>query len=203
MASGIAVLLGCERANQMSDLPTTQSPQRSGSEANVSQPLVDHPEYANWQQFPLGTVVIRQKEVSNEHGVVRVKTSLRMAEKDDTSLTVETQVTVDRSGEGLVENPPFAAKFPRQFRLPSGMNADQFALPSLKAKLVGEEVLEACGQSFETQVFAWDEVNEAGPMKVKLWWSAAMPGRMVRQEIDGHMHHSVEKVVEIRPPISR
>ncbi len=200
MASGWAIVVGCDRDSEsVSGLSTVLTHEGMASDDGSRQPLVDHPEYLNWQQFPVGTAVIRQKEVSNEFGLVRVRTRVRLAEKADASVTVEAQITVERPDAGTVENPPMLASFPKQFPLPARMQAEQFALPSLKAILVGEEQREACGQQFQTQVFTWDEVNEAGPMKVKLWWSHAMPGRMVRQEIDGHMHHSVEEVVEIPP----
>jgi len=59
---------------------------------------------------------------------------------------------------------------------------------------------EACGQSFLTQVFTWEERNETGPMAVKLWRANDVPGRMLRQEISGHMHDSIEEIVEIKRP---
>jgi len=163
-------------------------------------PLVDHPEYVNWSQFPVGTYVIRKKEVTNDFSQVRVTTRLRLRERSAEKIVVESQVTVDRSGEPLVENPPQELQFPAQFRLPSGMKIEQFLLPSLRAKQVGEEAREAGGREFKAQVFAWDERNETGPMAVKLWRSDEVPGRMLRQEIEGRQHHSVEEVVEIVVP---
>ena len=44
-------------------------------------PLVDYPEYVNWNQFPVGTYVIRKKEVTNDFGLVRVTTKLSLREK--------------------------------------------------------------------------------------------------------------------------
>ena len=82
------------------------------------------------------------------------------------------------------------------------MKIEQFSLPSLKAKQVGEEALEAGGREFKAQVFAWDERNETGPMADKALALRAddVPGRMLRQEIEGHQHHSVEQVVKIAVP---
>jgi hypothetical protein len=163
-------------------------------------PLVDHPEYVNWSRFPVGIVVVRKKEVTNDWGSVRVTTTLRLAEKTSEKVAVESQVTVDRPGHPMIENPPLSVDFPATFRLPAGMKLEQFALPSLKARQVGEETREALGQEYETQLFTWDEVNEAGPMTVKLWRSNDIPGRMLRQEINGRMHASVEEVAEITQP---
>jgi hypothetical protein len=163
-------------------------------------PLVAHPEYANWSRFPVGTAVVRKKEVSNESGTVRVTTTLRLSEMTAAKLVVESQVTVDRPGHPPEENPPLTVDFPATFSLPPGMRLEQFSLPSLKAKQVGEEIRAACGRDYKTQLFTWDEVNEAGPMTVKLWRSDDMPGRMLRQEIKGHNHVSLEEVIEITRP---
>lgn len=163
-------------------------------------PLVDHPEYVNWIRFPVGTYVVRKKEVTNDFSQVRVTTRLSLREKTAEKVVVESQVTVDRPGEALAENPPLEMPFAAQFRLPEGMMIEQFLLPSFKAKQVGEETREVGGREFKTQVFAWEERNETGPMAVKLWRSDDVPGRMLRQEIEGHQHHSVEEVVEIVVP---
>jgi hypothetical protein len=170
------------------------------SAANESLPLVDHPEYVHWSQFPVGTAVTRKKEVSNEHGTVRVTTIVRLAEKTDDKVVVETQVTVDRLNGQPEENPPFTAEFPAKFRLPASMKLEQFALPALRAKPIGDETHTAAGREYQAHVFTWEERNETGPMIVKLWRSNEIPGRMLRQEIDGPMHHSVEETVEISLP---
>src|SRR5262245_38934568 len=163
-------------------------------------PLADHPEYVAWSRFPVGTGIVRKKEVSNESGSVRVTTTLRLAEKTADKVLVESQVTVDRPGQPLVENPPQTFNFPATFPLPAGMRLEQFSLPSLKAKATGEETRTACGREFQAQLFTWNEVNEAGPMAVKYWRSDEVPGRMVRQEISGRTQTSVEEVVEIIQP---
>jgi hypothetical protein len=131
---------------------------------------------------------------------VRVTTTLRLAEKTANKVVVESQVSVDRPGDPLEQNPPFNADFPATFRLPPGMEREQFFLPSLKAKKIGEEPRPACGREYQTQLFTWEERNESGPMAVKLWRSDDIPGRMLRQEINGHNHVSVEEVVEIIRP---
>jgi hypothetical protein len=199
--AGLIFLAGC--GGEMEEDYISQGPLPPGYVAPASTehlPLVDHPEYVNWSKFLVGTEVVRKKEVSNDVAAVRVTTTLRLAEKTAHKVVVESQVTVDRSGEPLVKNPPQKFDFPAKFRLPDGMKLEQFLLPSLKAEQIGEELRVACGQDFNTQLFTWDERNETGPMKVKLWRSDDIPGRMLRQEINGHMHFSVEEVVEIRQP---
>ena len=163
-------------------------------------PLVSHPEYVAWSRFPVGMAVVRKKEVTNEFGVVRVTTTLRMAEKTTDHIVVESQVTVYRNADPPEENPPLKFDFPAKFRLPQGMQLEQFALPALKAEQVGEETRRVCDRECSTQLFAWEEVNKEATMAIKLWRSDDIPGRMVRQEVKGPSHNSVEDVVEIIQP---
>src|SRR6185295_8212307 len=111
-------------------------------------PLVDHPEYVNWSRFPVGTFVVRKKEVTNDFGLVRVTTKLRLSEKTADRAVVESQVTVDRPGEALIENPSQEMQFAARFPLPAEMKLEQFSLPALRAKQVGEESLSAGGREF-------------------------------------------------------
>jgi hypothetical protein len=148
----------------------------------------------------VGAVVVRKKEVTNDFGVVHVTTTLRLAEESAQKVIVENQVTIDRPEEAPVVNPPFSAEFPAQFRLPAGMDQKQFWLPSLQAQSLGEELRTVCGREYNAQLFTWTERNETGPMLVKLWRSDDIPGRMLRQEITGHMHNSVEEVIDISLP---
>jgi hypothetical protein len=199
--AGLIFLVGCGRESGSGY--TSQGPLPPGYVAPAStthRPLADHPEYVHWSRFPVGIVVIRKKGVSNDLGTVRVTTSLRLAVKTADKVVVESQVTVERPGNPPVENPPLNADFPAKFRVPEGMNVEQFSLPSLRAKSVGEETRQACGRAYATQRFTWDEVNETGPMKVTLWRNDDIPGRMLRQEIHGQMHDSIEEVVEIIQP---
>jgi len=198
--TGVILLSGCESESAPSSvLPESVPEGYETPTATGHLPLADHPEYANWSLFPVGTTVVRKKEVANDFGTVRVTTTLRLAEKTAEKVVVETQVTVDRAGEP-VENPPQRFEFPATFRVPEGMKRDQFLLPSLKAKSIGEENRTACGEEYLAEIFSWNEVNEAGPMAVKLWRSDDIPGRILRQEINGRNHESVEEVVEIHQP---
>jgi hypothetical protein len=196
--AGLIVLAACDDKTRSSNqFPGAFPPGYVAPASTENLLLVDHPEYLNWSRFPVGIVVVRKKEVFNDLGTVRVMTTLRLAEKTADKIVVESQVTVDRAGQPLIENPPLSIEFPATFRLPAGMKLEQFSLPSLKAKSAGEETRQASGRDYTTQLFTWDEVNETGPMRVKLWRSDEIPGRMLRQEINGHMHTSVEEIVEI------
>jgi hypothetical protein len=195
-----ALLVGCSNTASPTASQVTLPEGYVAPASTENLPLVDHPEYAHWSRFAVGAGVVRKKVVSNEFGTVRVTTTVRLAEKTADKVVVQTQVTVERPESGAVENPPFNAEFVAKFRLPEGMKLEQFALPSLKAKAGGEEARTACGREFQTEFFTWDERNEAGPMTIKFWRSNEIPGRMLRQEVNGRTQTSTEEVVEITPP---
>ena len=163
-------------------------------------PLVEHPEYVNWSRFPVGTSVVRKKEVASESGTVRVTTTLRLVEKTASKVVVESQITVDRPGQPVAPKPAFRNDFPATFRLPAGMQLAQFTMPSLRAKKIADETRAACGHDYPTVVFTWEEANEGSPLTVKLWRSDDIPGRLLRQEITGPNHDSLEEVVAIVQP---
>jgi hypothetical protein len=198
---GVVCVTGCGSQSGAPSDSVSISPGGDVAPASTENlPLVDHPEYASWSRFPVGSGVVRKKEVTNEFGVVRVTTTVRLTDKTAEKVVVQSQVTVDRPGNGLVENPPQEMSFPAKFRLPAGMKLEHFALPSLKAKQIGDETPHVCGRDYASKIFTWDERNETGPMTVRLWRSDDVPGRMLRQEINGHQHSSFEEVVEIIQP---
>jgi hypothetical protein len=158
---------------QASALPTNTTPKE----------WMDHPEFVNWNQFPLETTVIRKRVVTNAFGTVKVTTRLRLAEKSATAIGVGNQVDVERPGEETEVNPEMILRSPSRFQIPQGMSRDVFLLPSAKAQRVDETVLEISGRAFPCQVYEWEDTNEAGPMTVRLWRSKDMPGRIVRQEM--------------------
>jgi hypothetical protein len=199
--AGLIFLVGCGNEVDRGFRSQGTAPPGSVAPAQAENlPRVAHPEYAGWSRFPVGTVVARKKEIASESETVRVTTTLRLIEKGADKVVVESQVTVDRPGHPRQQNPPLNVDFPATFPLPQGMQLEQFSLPSLKARQVGEEGRQACGREYQAQLFTWDEVNETGPMTVKLWRSDDIPGRMLRQEINGRDHISVEEVVEITLP---
>lgn len=200
-AASLIVLVGCDAETGTGFQSQGTSPPGYVAPAPLENlPLVAHPEYANWSRFPVGIVVVRKKVVTNESETVWVTTTLRLTEKTTEKVVVESQVTVDRPGNPLEQNPRLTVGFPATFPLPKGLRLEQFSLPSLKAKQTGEETRQACGHDYQTQLFTWEEVNENGPMAIQLWRSDDIPGRMLRQEINGRKHLSVEEVVEIIGP---
>lgn len=165
---------------------------------------VAHPEFAHWSQFPVGAKTVRRKEVSNDQGKVVVTTTVKLLDKNERQVVVETQVSVERSGEPKLENPPFTAEYPATFRLPKNMSLDQFRLPSLKAKADGEEEMEIAGQKYQVEKFVWQESNEAGPMDVMVWRCDKVPGRTVREEslTKSLSNKSLEQVIEVSIPVT-
>jgi len=185
---------------------TPQTPQISPVDTAVPKPpdlpQVSHPEYSHWSRFPIGTKVVRFKEASNEHGKVKVTTTITLADKTDKQVVVETQITVEREGMPAEVNPSFTAEYPASFPLPANLKLEQFTLPSLKAKEVGEESQNVCGKDYTTKLYSWQEVNETGPMEVKVWRSDDVPGRTVREEslTLSSQNKSLETVTEISIP---
>lgn len=190
----VAVNGGCDSGSKSPPVTVAPSPSATGSK-------VPTPQFVHWAQFPLNTHVTRRKTVTNPVGSITVTTTQLLTEKTDQQITVEQQKTVDRP-DGRTEHPPQDLRFIASFRLPVSMTQEQFALPSLKAKLTGRETIEIAGQTHDAEVFEWEEVNEAGPMAVKLWRSNAVPGQTLREEmlIKSSGQESTEEVVEYTIP---
>lgn len=92
--------------------------------------------------------------------------------------------------------------FPAKFRLPSGMRLEQFRLPSLKARRTGGESVKIESVEYQAETFEWQEVNEAGPMTVKIWRSDMVPGRLLRQDtfVKQTKESSSETVANVKLP---
>lgn len=186
-------VVGCDSRPREVALPA------NAKTVDESQPMVPHPEYVNWSKFPVKSHVVRNRSVVNEHGKVTVRTKLWLESISDKGVTVSSQITVERPNEPVVVNPIDSVSYPASFRLPKGMKEEQFQLPCLKATATGNEELKVADRDFSTTVFVWDEVNETGPMSVKVWHSDAIPGRVVRQEflIKSSQTATTEEVVEV------
>lgn len=149
------------------------------STANLSA----HPEFVNWSRFPADTTVTRRRETRNSHGKVTVTTTLRLVKKDEQAVVIESRTIVAHEGAPVLENDAMEVSFPASFKVPDGMTLEQFQLPSLKAKRSSEETIEVLGKQIHAEVYEWNEVNETGPMTVRVWFSQEVPGRIVRQEM--------------------
>jgi hypothetical protein len=200
MLAAWAASCGRSEGDAVSSSAPVGGPTTAAASSGPAQTWVENPEYRHWSQFPLNTTVVRVKQVTSDRGQVKVTTTLRLVEKNDEQVTVESQVRVVRDHEPLTPNPPQPLVYPARFPLPAGMSAAAFDLPALRARRAGQETLNVNGQEFQTDVFTWEEVNETGPMRVTYWRHAAVPGRMVRQEIHGPNHDSVEQVTQFSIP---
>ena len=109
-------------------------------------PLVAHPEYDNWNKFDVGTTVIRKDNLASAEGKVFLHTTLRLASKSETGITVESKTAIERDGV-REESDVTSSEYPAQFRLPKGMELAQFQLPTMKAERVAEESLTVGDQS--------------------------------------------------------
>ncbi len=188
-------LLGCTPNNGT----TTNVPLATVSAVDESQPELDHPEYANWSKFPVQSYVIRQRTVTNSNGKVIVTSKIWLESKSEKGVEVGSQVKVERPGERTVDNPSDIVMHAAKFRLPKGMNQDQFYRPSAKAKETGTEKMKVGDLEFEATVYEWEENNEAGPMTVKLWRCDQIPGRIARQEMftKSSETKTIEELIEV------
>lgn len=196
---------GCERSGPGPEPAGGPAPAPAVADGPAGRPSPDwleNPEYRHWTQFPVGTTVVREKQVTSDGGAVHVTTTLKLVEKSDRQVTVESLVRVVRDGQPLPTNPPQPLVYPARFPLPEGLEAAAFERPSLKARPAGTEALKIGPQEFLAEVFTWQEVNETGPMQVTYWRHDQVPGRMVRQEIHGPNHDSVEQVTQMLFPSS-
>ncbi|MFN5273451.1 MAG: hypothetical protein ACK5E3_09605 [Planctomycetota bacterium] len=191
------LLFGCEPAKKPT-LPPGTNPLINTSESKELR--IPHPEYSNWSRFDVGAGVVRTRLISNKLGTVRVTTKLELSDKSKDAIAFTTQVSVERPGEQVEKNPEETTKVPASFRLPEGLSEEYFQLPSPKAKLLGEESIELFGKVIIAEVYEWTESNETGPMKVKLWRSDEVPGRIVRQEmlIEATQTKTIEELSDIK-----
>ena len=185
---------GCGAASSVSPIAATSS-------VDEARPQVSHPEYANWSRFPVGTRVVRKDVLASPAGDRFLYTTLRLAQKSNAMVILETQTAIEQAGE-RIESDINRVEYPAKFRLPSGMQSEQFDLPSLKAKLVGAESLQVGGREVETEVFQFEDTTEAGPVDVTLWRSSTIPGRQVKKEIvdRNRIVLSSSEILEIAEP---
>jgi hypothetical protein len=168
---------------------------------NTTGPMVAHPEYANWSQFPVGTQVIRRANLASENGDVFQVTTLKLAAKSDQSVTVDSQTTIERAG-AKEESEVQSADYPAEFQLPEGMEVSQFYMPALKAKLARQESIQVAGRTYEADVYEFIDTAEAGPLAVTLWRSDAIPGKQAKKQIldPGGNLLSASETIEISLP---
>ncbi len=125
------IACGCNPSSPARPLTTTQPVSASAP----SGPEVPYPQFENWNQFAVGTQIVRRKEVTNPNGYVYETETLKLIEKSDKKVVVESQTLVERSTGVNDDNPAQQFTFPATFKLPASMTIEQFKLPSLKAEL--------------------------------------------------------------------
>jgi hypothetical protein len=171
----------------------------AASPPNQDLPIVERAEYVNWSQFPVGTTIKHVRETKSDVDKVIVTTTSRLASKTDAKVVIETQVTVDRGGEPLV-NPSMELEFPASFRLPPNMDELKFALPAQNAEVSGEETVQFNGKDYAAVIYTWSGSSEAGPTKNKMWFCKEIPGRVFRHEMSCTAFTTLENVTEIEIP---
>lgn len=155
---------------------------------------IPSPDYASWVGYPVGTKLVRYKEVANDEGVVKVTSTLVLKEKSDERLVVESQISVVRP-DITTDNPPQVFEFPKEFMVPLDMPEDAYDLPAPNAKLVGTEKITVAGREYDAEVFAWEGTLEMGKVDMKLWRHREFPGRQIRLETDyrGSNHQTAKE----------
>lgn len=143
--------------------------------------VIDNLDYLSWKPFKPGTTVVRKKESKNEKGWVKETTTWKLKELTPEKVIIESQITVERPDEPAKVNPPFEIAHSARFTVPKNMKKEQFNKPSLRAVEVGEESITVAGKTYKARLFTWEDQTESGPMPQKLWLSAEVPGRFLKQ----------------------
>ena len=198
----LAFAAGC--SSKPADSPRTGVPAAAAIDPN--QPHVLNADYANWKQFPVGTTVARKAVTARDGNSTTSVETFRLAEVGEAEIVVDRQNTTSRSDSSLTQtNPADTRKFPKSFALPTGMTADDFQKPSMKAKLTGQEVVEIAGKKYATTVYEWTDPTEAGEMKVTVWVSPEVPGRIAKQTmvVEKTATTTLETVESITTPAAK
>ncbi len=190
----ISTMIGCGK--QVTYIPPLP--------AKVETHAIPNPDFISWSGYPVGTKLVRYKEISNTEGVVKVTTTLVLKDKTPTQVVVESQINVVRP-DSSVENPPQEFVFPAEYQVPLEMKADSYDLPSPIARKTGEEKITLAGRQFDAEVFEWEGTLESGKVDLKLWRSRDFPGRQIRLLTDyrrDNDEQAKEEVVELVIPQS-
>jgi hypothetical protein len=194
-------ILGCNSSSQ----PKVEvAPPGDPNREKVAPPeMIESLDYANWKQFPIGTEVIRKEVTASKDTSVTSIRTWKLVELTPEEMVLEWQVTTERAdGSYKSVNPPNRSTVKQSFALPKGMSADEFAKPSLNAKKTGEEEITLLGQKYQATVFEWKNSTEGGDMLVKAWFSNAVPGRILKQEmkVAALGRTTIDELVEIKKP---
>ncbi len=202
LAGLVALTTGCSGATSAAKPVVVVNVTRA---IDTTKPVVENADYKNWKRFPEGTTVKRKSTTASETGTASTTSveTFTLKSATETELVVERQNSTDRSdGSYKVVNPPESRKYVKQFNLPDGMAAEDFTKPSPKAKLLQDETLTVLGKQYATKVYSWADGTEAGPMKVTVWLSDEMPGRVVKQSmiVENLKTTTIDEVIEVKIP---
>lgn len=167
------LMVGCSQ--QQTYIPPLPAP--------VETHAISNPDFDSWSSYPVGTKVVRYKEITNIEGVVKVTTTLVLKEKTPDQVVVESQINVVRP-DSSQENPPQVFEFPARYQVPSTMREDAYDLPAPIAKKTGEENMVVGGKEFNAEIFEWEGTLESGKVDLKLWRDRTFPGRQIRMYTD-------------------
>ena len=148
----------------------------AGESAAAAGKKYDHPSYANWAAFPVGTVVVQETVTENENNPEKTVTTIeyKLVEKSDAELVVEfTAATRHYTGREET-NPPQKMRHPRTYTLPDGVE-----LPKRVANATDETITVRAG-TFKTARTAGKEFTEGGELRSNTWASDDVPGGLVK-----------------------
>lgn len=202
----LAASLGCYPKGMPSTAKVISSQDSSNALPQATGPAlkeINNADYISWSKFPIGTKVVRRKTMANEIGTTVITTALELREIKSEAVSVESQITVERTND-TTDNPPNILDYPRSQMIPADMDAELFTRPLPDAKRIATEAIESLGQSYTATIYEWKSQLESGPMKVRGWFSDEFPGRQIRLEFENPSGGEpfFEEVIELTIPKS-
>lgn len=164
-------------------------------------PVVPRAEYHNWNQFPVGTVVTRVREIGDGPDKIVQTIRYKLAEKSDKQVVIEPELNMESRGRHE-QNAMGTIEYPATFRLPKGMTEAMFSQPDPKAESLGQEEIELLGKKIQVDVFTWKTSAEAGTVTNKVWMSNEVPGRVIKHQTEVVGRKTEEVVTSISVPES-
>lgn len=169
-------LAGCGTKNTPS--PVILSPEEQ-QKLDAPVEKVEDLTYKQWGRFPVGTTLTRTMTTDSLMSEGKTVTTfvVKLTEKTDDYLVVETQATTEYHDGRVEKNPPATARSPRLTPLPEGVKKEEWGKP--KGKLVEEEVT-VLGKVYKARKSESKGSTDAGELRQTVWTSDDMPGGLVR-----------------------
>lgn len=163
--------------------------------------VIEHPAFANWSKFPVGTrVTMRSTTTMKGKVTANVTTTTTLARKDAKAVVIRKAFEVEGQPkphpEDFVET-----TIKRDFPLLPGADASKVGKPAGQPKDTSEPV-EILGKKYVTEVYESRGTTEAGPMTTRTWTCIEMPGQVVKSvsEVKAAEKVTVDEVVSIEIP---